>query len=145
MVSSRVFMIVEIRHSKKITMKVKGCVKFDKMLLDWVTHLLMTKLRIIKKKTTTVYSTSVHQNLKMVEIILLATIKPAQATQKVLTCIYMYMYSIFDYFSVKLAINDKYSILVFVCFLSFFVILQKEKQIKERFQYIKLFVVIFFF
>lgn len=60
MVSSRVFMIVEIRHSKKITMKVKGCVKFDKILLDWVTHLLMTKLRIIKKKTTTVYSTSVH-------------------------------------------------------------------------------------
>lgn len=58
MVSSRVFMIVEIRHSKKITMK--GCVKFDKILLDWVTHLLMTKLRIIKKKTTTVYSTSVH-------------------------------------------------------------------------------------
>lgn len=53
-------MIVEIRHSKKITMKVKGCVKFDKMLLDWVTHLLMTKLRIIKKKPTTVYSTSVH-------------------------------------------------------------------------------------
>lgn len=50
MVSSRVFMIVEIRHSKKITMKVKGCVKFDKILLDWVTHLLMTKLRIIKKK-----------------------------------------------------------------------------------------------
>lgn len=63
----------------------------------------------------------------MVEIILLATIKPAQATQKVLTCIYMYMYSIFDYFSVKLAINDKYSILVFVCFLSFFCDFTKRK------------------
>lgn len=63
----------------------------------------------------------------MVEIILLATIKPAQATQKVLTCIYMYMYSIFDYFSVKLAINDKYSILVFVCFFIFFCDFTKRK------------------
>lgn len=50
MVSSRVFMIVEIRYFKKIIMKVKGCVKFDKMLLDWVIYLLMIKFRIIKKK-----------------------------------------------------------------------------------------------
>lgn len=56
-------MIVETRHSKKITMKVKGCVKFDKMLLDWVTHLLMTKLRIIKKKKQQPYIQ--HQSIRI--------------------------------------------------------------------------------
>lgn len=63
MVSSRVFMIVEIRHSKKITMKVKGCVKFDKIFLDWVTHLLMTKLRIIKKQQQQPYIQ--HQSIRI--------------------------------------------------------------------------------
>lgn len=75
MVSSRVFMIVEIRYFKKIIMKVKGCVKFDKILLDWVIYLLMIKFRIIKKKIIIVYLILVYQNLKMVEIILFVIIK----------------------------------------------------------------------
>lgn len=39
-------------------MKVKGCVKFDKMLLDWVIYLLMIKFRIIKKNNNCIFNIS---------------------------------------------------------------------------------------